>query len=297
LSNENIGDAKGRIIVRVLVTGATGFIGTYVVQQLLNREHEVIAVARDEKKAATLSWYPRVKFVACDIHSNSAELTAEHLGCPDALVHLAWPGLPNYEALFHYEDTLIADYRFVKSLVEQGLKQVLVTGTCLEYGMQQGCLSEDQPTLPTNPYALAKDALRKFLQSLQKQTPFTLQWFRLFYMHGGGQNPNSLLAQLDSAIDRGDEVFNMSGGEQVRDFLPVEEVARRIVRLSERVDLDGIYNCCSGTPISVRTFVEKRIHERNAKIELNLGHYPYPDYEPMEFWGDTTKYTEEIERD
>ena len=114
-------------------------------------------------------------------------------------------------------------------------------------------------------------------------------------MYGKGQNPGSLLAQLDSAIDRGDECFNMSGGEQLRDFLPVEEVARRIVRLSECVDSDGIYNCCSGTPISVRALVENRIRERNAEIELNLGHYPYPEYEPMEFWGDTAKFTQEME--
>ena len=281
--------------MKVLVTGVTGFIGNYVVQQLLDRGHSVIAVARNEKKASTLSWYQNVKFVACDIHSGSAELTVEYFVSPSALVHLAWPGLPNYEALFHYEETLLADYRFIKSLVELGLKQVLVTGTCLEYGMQQGCLSEDLPTFPTSPYALAKDTLRKFLQSLQKQTPFTLQWFRLFYMHGDGQNPRSLLAQLNSAIDRGDKCFNMSGGEQLRDFLPVEEVAHRIASLAEHVDLDGIYNCCSGTPISVRAFVENRIRERNAKIELNLGYYPYPEYEPMEFWGDTAKFTQEIE--
>ena len=89
--------------------------------------------------------------------------------------------------------------------------------------------------------------------------------------------------------------FNMSGGEQLRDYLPVEEIAHRIASLAEHVDLDGIYNCCGGTPISVRALVENRIRERNAKIELNLGHYPYPEYEPMEFWGDTVKFTREIE--
>jgi len=75
----------------------------------------------------------------------------------------------------------------------------------------------------------------------------------------------------------------------------VEEVARRITKLVEHVDADGIYNCCSGAPISVRAIVEKRIHESNSKIELNLGHYPYPEYEPMEFWGDTAKFTNEID--
>lgn len=114
-------------------------------------------------------------------------------------------------------------------------------------------------------------------------------------MYGRGQNPDSLLAQLDSAIDRGDKCFNMSGREQLRDFLPVGEVTRRIANLAEQVDSDGIYNCCSDVPISVRALVEKRIHKKNAKIELNLGFYPYPDYEPMAFWGDAAKFADKIE--
>ena len=105
-------------------------------------------------------------------------------------------------------------------MIDQGLKQVLVTGTCFEYGMQNGCLTEEMPTLPANPYALAKDILRKSLQLLQQQSSFILQWARLFYMYGPGQNPNSLLAQLERAIDNGESVFNMSGGEQTNSISP-----------------------------------------------------------------------------
>jgi len=282
--------------MKILVTGATGFIGNHLVPRLLDRGHVVVAVARDEEKASKLSWYSDVQFMACDIHSAGLEFTPEQFGYPDALVHLAWPGLPNYKALFHFEDNLLADYSFIKSLVEHGLKQVLVTGTCLEYGMQNGCLTEDMPTYPANPYALAKDTLRKFLQSLQKTIPFTFQWIRLFYMYGAGQNPNSLLAQLDRAIETGDKQFNMSGGDQLRDYMPVVGVADRIASLIERVDLTGIYNCSSGAPISVRKLVESHAYEKGSSIELNLGHYPYPDYEPMAFWGDAGKFINEINR-
>jgi dTDP-6-deoxy-L-talose 4-dehydrogenase (NAD+) len=96
------------------------------------------------------------------------------------------------------------------------------------------------------------------------------------------------LAQLDRAIDRGDESFDMSGGEQLRDYLPAGEVAARLVALAEHSELSQTVNICSGTPISVRKLVENRIAERNANITLNLGHYPYPDYEPMAFWGEST---------
>jgi dTDP-6-deoxy-L-talose 4-dehydrogenase (NAD+) len=174
-------------------------------------------------------------------------------------------------------------------MVLAGTKHVLVTGTCFEYGMQNGQLSEATVTMPSNPYALAKDTLRKFLQELQKKNAFTLQWVRLFYMFGAGQNPKSILSLLDKAIDNNDAVFNMSGGEQLRDYLPIETVASNIVALIEHPECNGIINCCSGKPISIRQLVENRIAERGANIKLNLGYYPYTDYEPMAFWGSCDK--------
>jgi dTDP-6-deoxy-L-talose 4-dehydrogenase (NAD+) len=108
-------------------------------------------------------------------------------------------------------------------------------------------------------------------------------------MHGKGQNPRSLLAQLDASIDGGVDVFNMSGGEQLRDYLPVEEVAAHLVALAGHPTFDGIVNVCSGSPVSVRRLVEDRVAGRGAAIRLNLGYYPYPDYEPMAFWGDAGK--------
>ncbi|MBL1259519.1 MAG: NAD(P)-dependent oxidoreductase [Thiotrichaceae bacterium] len=282
--------------MKIMVTGATGFIGSHLVPCLLDRGHEVVAVARDEAKASNFSWYSEVQFIAQDIHAKEGKCSYDDFGSPDALIHLAWAGLPNYKGLFHFEDNLLADYKFIKSLIEQGLQQVLVTGTCFEYGMKNGCLQEDMPTFPSNPYALAKDTLRQFLQSLQQHTSFTLQWARLFYMYGNGQNPNSLLAQLDRAIESGEKQFNMSGGAQLRDYLTVEVVATRITTLVEHVELGGVFNCCSGVPVSVRELVERRIGERGRGIDLNLGYYPYPDYEPMAFWGDTSKFFKETSR-
>lgn len=275
--------------MKILVTGATGFVGRHLVPALLERGHTVTALARDVERARGLAWFDRVRFVACDIHRHG-DVELESIGPQDVVMHLAWPGLPNYKSLFHFEENLPADYRFLKSLVQGGIGRVLVTGTCFEYGMQSGCLTEEMPAQPANPYALAKDSLRKFLQALQQQQPFALQWARLFYMHGPGQNANSLLAQLDRAIDNRESSFNMSGGEQLRDYLPVQEVARRLAMLIEHPACDGVVNVCSGEPVSVRRLVERHLAQRGASMALNLGHYPYPDYEPMAFWGGTEKY-------
>ena len=202
---------------------------------------------------------------------------------------LAWPGLPDYQGLFHLEHNLMADYGFVRRVVEQGVGRVQVTGTCLEYGLQSGALDETLVCQPGTPYGLAKHSLRLFLQHLACEQPFALQWVRLFYLYGDGQNPRSLLAALDRAIDAGQARFDMSAGEQLRDFLPIETAAAYLAELLAQADFSGVVNCCSGQPISVRRLVEQRIAERGARITLNLGHYPYPDYEPMAFWGDARR--------
>ena len=281
--------------MKIVITGATGFVGRHLVPELLARGHSVSAVARNMERGKSMPCFEQIEFISMDLHDPLLE-PKRSLGVPDILVHLAWPGLPNYKDLFHFEQNLPAAYRFIKKMVEAGVPQVLVTGTCFEYGMQSGPLSEDLPTLPENSYGLAKDTLRKFLQELQKHHPYTLQWVRLFYMYGEGQNPNSLLAQLDRAIDQGHEIFNMSGGEQLRDYLPVEEVARRLAILAENPAIKGIINCCSGKSISVRRLVEERVKERKSSIRLNLGYYPYPDYEPMAFWGDASKLNTLLEK-
>ena len=270
--------------MNILVTGAAGFIGHHLVPILQKKGHHIIALDRDSKKMKTYTWFNHVDFIEYDIHSESV-LNFEKNRVPDTMIHLAWSGLPNYKDSFHVEKNLPADKRFLRSMIEQDIKHIIVTGTCLEYGMQTGCLTVGMETRPQNPYAIAKDAIRKYLQELKKEYSFRLHWARLFYMFGEGQNPDGLIPQLVRAIDRGDAVFNMSGGEQLRDYLPVTEVANQLYELINDTSNNDIVNICSGKPVTVRKFVEDHIVSRNAKINLNLGYYPYPDWEPMKFWG------------
>jgi nucleoside-diphosphate-sugar epimerase len=270
--------------LRVLVTGASGFVGRHLVPALLARGHSVTAVGRDRQRAESHPWFPAVDFVTSDVHA-PIESPASVFGPADLVVHLAWPGLPNYRADFHLTENLPRDFAFLGSLVEAGYPRLLVTGTCLECAPREGCYTESEEGAPTLPYPLAKLRLRRQLLDLQARRPFILQWARLFYMYGPGQNPNSLLAQLDRAIDAGATSFDMSGGEQVRDFLPVSEVAAKLARVAEHPEWNDVTHICSGQPVSVRQLVERHLAERGAVMKLNLGVFPYPDYEPMKFWG------------
>ncbi len=277
----------------VLITGASGFIGHHVINYLVkNHKHEylIIATSSNIEKVRDEQWFNLVDYVPFDLTKmNSFDNYFEYFNKPDILIHLAWEGLPNYKSLFHFEENLPRHYNFIKNLVQHGLSDITVTGTCFEYGMQEGCLTESLLSNPSNPYALAKDTLRKFLEEFKKKHPFSLKWVRLFYMYGEGQNPNSLFSQLDKALENGDAVFNMSGGEQVRDYLPVEQVAKNIVQIATKQNVEGIINCGSGNPVTVKQMVEDYLTTKNKSIKLNTGFYPYNDFEPMKFWADITK--------
>lgn len=275
---------------KILVTGATGFIGKFVIEELLKNNYQVIATSSAKEKATKKNWFTQVDYIEFNLKEFDNTVNyQQYFNYPNAVIHLAWEGLPNYKSAFHTEENLPRHFAFIKNLVTNGQKNITITGTCFEYGMQQGCLTESMETLPANYYAIAKDNLRKQLQALQLLHPFALKWVRLFYMYGEGQNPNSLLSQLDTALQKGDTVFNMSGGEQVRDYLPVEKVAFNICSIAMQTSATGIINCCSGKGITVKHFVQNYLTQKNKSITLNLGYYPYADYEPMSFWGDDEK--------
>jgi nucleoside-diphosphate-sugar epimerase len=277
-----------KFAMKILLTGATGFIGKHLANALLARGHQVVVGARNIDKARHHPWQDKVELLQVDIGDPVADLF-EHSGRPDALLHAAWDKLGDYRSPAHFEDILFKHYGFISALVRQGLSQCMVLGTCLEYGMQEGALHEEMECKPILAYPLAKHLLHQMLQGLQLSSSFTLQWARLFYTYGSGQRASSLLAQLDTAIDNGAEIFNMSPGDQLRDYLPVETLAMTLASIVARRDFDGSINCCSGSPVSVKELVEMRIRERGASIRTNPGHYPYPTYEPLAFWGDTTR--------
>lgn len=272
--------------MKIAVTGSNGFIGRHVLTELLKHEIEIIAITRSSGRPTWLN--KAIHNVEIDI-SRFPQDCYEQIGCPEIMIHLAWDGLPNYKSSYHLKTELPKQFNFLKAMIKSGLPSLLVTGTCFEYGIQSGSLSEEMQVKPNNPYGHAKNELRQQLETLKSDNTFSLTWARLFYMYGQGQADASLYTKLKEAVMHGDKVFNMSGGEQIRDYLPVEEVARQIVKLA-MVQRDlGIINICSGNPISVRKLVEQWLYENNWNIKLNLGHYPYPDYEPMEFWGDSSR--------
>lgn len=280
--------------MKILVTGATGFIGNYVINELLNQKHEVVATSTNEVNTQHVHWVSNVcyrPFDISNIHSfqASGQSLFEYFRKPDRIIHLAWKDSNQHEAFIHFESNLFTHFAFLKELINGGVRDLTVSGTSLEYGLKSGCVDETMLADPVTPYALAKYSLHKILEQYKKQIPFNLKWVRLFNVYGTRQHSNSLLYQLDQAVKNKQTVFNMSGGEQVRDFLPVEKAAGYVVKISDQNRYTGIINCCSAIPVTVKDFVNNYFKSRNYSIQLNTGYYPYKDYEPMCFYGNNEK--------
>ena len=282
--------------MRIAITGASGFLGRHVLAAIARwrgdagEATEIVATAR--RLRGDLPQHPGVRWVTVDLAAPPADPFA-WLGQPDVVIHLAWEGLPNYQSPRHLSTELPRQERFLETLARGGRPALLVAGTCAEYGWQQGCLAEEMPAYPAHPYAAAKDALRRRLEDVAAATGYGMTWLRIFYLFGEGQPERTLYTQLRQAIARGDTAFDMSAGEQVRDYLPVRRAAAAIrslaLRLARGCGGDGIVNLASGQPRTVRSLVEQWAREAGSAIRLNCGTVPYLAHEPLAFWGDAAK--------
>jgi len=272
--------------MKVALTGGTGFIGQHVRKLLAKSSHEVLLVVRKQSKIDELG--ANEKFVIADI-SEECNDWFDYLGRPDVLLHLAWGGLPNYLDSYHVDVELPLQTKFLSRVISSGLTNLVVTGTCYEYGLTSGALVESQKTNPNTPYGIAKDRLRKSLSDMRSEFEFELTWARIFYPFGDGQSEISIYSQLRAAMLNGDQQFKMGSGKQVLDFISVEKVASTLVSLTTRCAGVGLVNIGSGEPQSVHDFVNDQIRVLGAQLEPLVGALPDRNFESQAFWADASK--------
>ena len=275
--------------MKIAITGATGFIGQHVRNVLAKTDNDVVLVVRHVERVGDKS--AREEIVAADL-SQARTDWFELFGRPDVVLHLAWGGLPNYMDCYHVDVELPTQLRFLTALVKSGLKKLVVTGTCYEYGISSGALSEDQETNPNTPYGIAKDRLRKELFELRSTQHFDLTWARIFYPYGEGQASHSLYSLIKSAVNSNRPELLLSSSDSVLDFISVIDLSEILTLLTINFGGVELVNLGSGHPTSVIDFARDLANANDWSLNFRSGLEPSRTYEATSFWSNSSKLTE-----
>lgn len=271
--------------MKIVVTGANGYIGFHVVKSLLENCHEVIAVDTSLERLERIN--SRAIKYPCSILDKN-EKFYEKWNHPDALIHLAWQDGFSHNSESHI-DNLPLHFHFIKNLIESGLKHVAVMGTMHEVGYHEGAIDESTPNNPISFYGIAKNTLRQLFETYLKDKDVVFQWLRGFYITGDdGYNHSIFTKILDMERERM-EYFPFTDGKNQYDFISVTALSSQINAVVSQKEITGIINCCSGKPVSLKEKIEEYLKENNLKIKPDYGKFPGRAYDSPVIYGDSTK--------
>ncbi len=267
--------------MKVLVTGANGYLGCGVVKALL--DDNISVVATDFKD---MYIDKRAEIITTDIFS--LDNPFEYFGKPDVILHMAWRdgfvhGSPN-----HIND-LPKHTEFLSKMVKAGAKQIAVMGSMHEVGFYEGSINENTPCNPYSLYGISKNALRRIVELDCKNNNAVFQWLRGFYIVGNTENGNSIFAKIVQAAHKGQKDFPFTMGLNQFDFLDYDVFCQEVADVVEQSEVDGIINICCGRPEKLADRVERFIKENHFDIILNYGAFPDRPYDSKAIWGDDFK--------
>jgi len=293
--------------MKLLVTGATGFIGSHFLRAAFAAGHEITAlrlpgtqpvvpIGTDEYRAsnvessapathhalpATLRW----------LDGTLDSVTVENLTGQDALVHLAAYGVSPQPCTWEkaFQINVLDSILLMERAIECGMQKIIVCGSCVEYGKsaeRYENIPPDAPLEPVGHYAASKAAQSLAASALCREKGVNLAILRLFTVFGEGQHPDNLWPSLKKAALAGED-FPMTPGEQIRDFIPVEEVAQSFLKtLATSHSIPGtplLANIGTGNPQTLRAFVEHWWNQWEATGKLLPGTLPYRPNEVMRY--------------
>ena len=267
--------------MKILVTGANGYLGRGIVKCLLAHGVDVVAAGFQlddvdegaEKKAGDLF---------------AIENPYEYYGCPDVLLNLAWQdGFQHYSD--RHVDNLPKHYDFIKKFIEAGVRKVAVMGSMHEIGFFEGSINENTSCHPITPYGISKNALRELVEVYAKKNNVMFQWLRGYYIVGNSKSGCSIFSKIAIAESEGKTDFPFTMGLNQYDFIDYDKFCERTVMAVLQNNILGVINICSGYPEKLADRVERFIKENHYNIRLKYGAFPDRPYDSKAVWGDSKR--------
>lgn len=274
--------------MRILVTGANGYIGSHVLKHLCDLNQDVIATDINNNQIDN-----RATFIKANIFEPNSNWF-DYFNNPDVCIHLAWRDGFKHNSNAHMHD-LSSHYDFITNLINNGLKHIAIMGTMHEVGYYEGAIDENTPCNPLSQYGIAKNALRKSIELYTNEHDCVFQWLRAFYIFSDNDNGNSIFAKIRQAASSGQCEFPFTSGKNKYDFINVEDLSKQISVCILQDKINGIVNCCSGNPVSLADKVEWYIKNYNLNIKLAYGKYPDRPYDSPCIYGDNKKIQKILE--
>ena len=273
--------------MKVFLTGGTGFIGSYVLRLLLERGVQVIALRFAGTEPRLLIDSGQVDWVDGTLEDDFETILS---GC-DTVIHLAAYGVN--PAQNSWKDAIYWNVVCLESMLQAGkaagVKRFVLAGSCFEYGLsgeKYEKIPVDAPLMPNKPYDASKAAATTLAQAFARQNDLEMAILRPFQVFGVGEASNRLWPALKKAAEEGHD-FEMTPGEQLRDFVPVESVAQSFVAYALEQQIEKgfpvIKNLGTGVATSIADFARHWWSEWQATGELKIGALPYRDNEVMRF--------------
>lgn len=269
--------------LKVVVVGGNSSIGQDLLLQLKKKKIKIIPTYRNIKNIKNKYSFNWKKL---DIRKNKKNFFS-YLNCPDIVVNLAWPDIPNYKTKKHFK-TFKIQKRFVNNLIRNGLKNFIGIGTCYEYGKIKGKINENYKAKPIIPYAQAKLNLLKSIEDLKKNYSFKYTWLRPFFVYGKNNKRKTLFTLIKDLDNNKIQKLDVSGN-LVRDFISTKYLNMILSKIILNNKEYKILNICTGKGITVKEFIIKNLKNKKNIKKVNLFGKNKNYFEGKSFWGDNKK--------
>ncbi|QDK37500.1 NAD(P)-dependent oxidoreductase [Bdellovibrio sp. NC01] len=271
--------------MRVLVTGGSGGVGSFVVKELLAKQYQVACLARDPKKITDSA----VAIIQGDLSEIPAIEKQFAEFRPEAIVHLGWIGVDQKEksnpGQIHNLQTAVDLLQLAQ---KYQVKSFIGMGSESEYGVHNKKIDETASNKPLTKYAIAKFATGLMMEKMCKDAGMNFTWLRLFSSYGPGDRPGSLMSLMIKTLLK-NEPMNLSECVQVWDYVHARDIARLIGMILQNPKESGFFNLGGGHACVLKEVVHMIANKIDPNAELHFGAIPYGPNQNMHLEADISK--------